>query len=488
MTSSSHLAPARPGFSIAIVDDDPSVRGLMRLWLEREGYTVHEHTGGTRLLAEGASEAGVICLDLGLDDVPGLDLLQHLRARDPEVPIVVVTAERKVDVAVQAMRSGAYDYVVKPLERDRFVQAVKRAVERRELTLKVKNLRYELDERNIFRTVVGRSAPMQELARQVDRVLESDVAVCVLGESGTGKELVARAIHMSGHRGDGPFVAINCASIPASLHESELFGHEKGAFTGATAVHHGRFEQANGGTLFLDEIGEMSPATQAGLLRTLQERTIRRVGGVHEIPVNVRIVCATHRNLQEEVRAGRFREDLYFRIVVYPIHMPPLRDRPDDVPLLVAHFLKSFASDVGREVTRVTTDAMEALSRYRWPGNVRELQNAVHRAMLACEGAEIGIAHLPPSVREYDLPQVTRSVLAPRDSRFSDEESSDVLPLREIERRAVAQAMRVAKGNVAKAAKLLGMGRATLYRRIAELESSEPNVDRELQRVPARGA
>jgi DNA-binding NtrC family response regulator len=306
---------------------------------------------------------------------------------------------------------------------------------------------------------------------QVERVVESDVTVCIYGESGTGKELVARAIHTGGPRQLGPFVAINCAAIPASLQESELFGHERGAFTGATQLHRGRFEQAHGGTLFLDEIGEMNSATQASLLRTLQERTIRRVGGSEEIPIDVRIVCATHRDLRAEVAARRFREDLYFRLVVYPIRVPALRERRDDIPLLVGHFLRELRGDVGREVSRINPETLDALARYPWPGNVRELMNVVHRSMLACRGDQIEIADLPSDVRKYAsraTPDPKNGVAAQRAQATETEE--EIITLRELERQAIARALRRTRGNVGQAARLLGIGRATLYRRLATLE------------------
>jgi DNA-binding NtrC family response regulator len=270
-------------------------------------------------------------------------------------------------------------------------------------------------------------------------------------------------------------VAINCAGIPESLQESELFGHERGAFTGATQMRRGCFEQANGGTLLLDELGEMSLQTQASLLRTIQEKTIRRVGGSSEVPVDVRIVCATHRDLRAEVEAGRFREDLYFRLVVYPIHLPPLRGRLEDIPTLVGHFLRSLSKDVGREVHAISPEALEALARHNWPGNVRELQNVVHRSLLACRSDEITLADLPPDIRELALPAIlpTVHVNGLNGHRFQQEPSEDdIVPLRELERRAIQRALRATHGSVGRAAKLLGIGRATLYRRIATLDLS----------------
>jgi DNA-binding NtrC family response regulator len=295
--------------------------------------------------------------------------------------------------------------------------------------------------------------------------------VCIFGESGTGKELVARAIHQGSNRRRGPFVAINCAGIPESLQESELFGHERGSFTGATQQRRGCFEQANSGTLLLDELGEMSLTTQASLLRTLQEKTIRRVGGSSESPIDVRIVCATHRDLRVEVDAGRFREDLYFRLVVHPIHRPPLRERLEDLPLLVGHFLRTLEVGVGREVKRISPEALDALQRHRWPGNVRELQNVVHRSLLACRGDEITLADLPSDIRNAVLPPLPPTNGKAQNGEYARDD--EILPLRELERRAIQKALRATQGSVGKAAKLLGIGRATLYRRIATLDLTQ---------------
>lgn len=459
---------------VSIIDDDPTVRRLMRFWLEKEGYQVIEHASGQSALKYSGEMPATVCIDLGLDDVPGLEVLRHLKAKDPELSLIVVTAQRELDTAVEAMRAGAYDYVTKPLERERLLLAVGRGIERRELVSNVRRLKTALSEQHTEHPIVGRSPAMLELSRQISHVLDSDVAVSVFGESGTGKELVARAIHQGGARKSGPFVAINCAAIPHSLLESELFGHERGAFTGATQTRRGRFEEADRGTLFLDELGEMSPSTQASLLRTLQEKKIRRVGGSVEVPTDARIICATNRDLRAEVEAGRFREDLYFRLVVYPITVPPLRSRVEDIPLLVGHFLQALRNDVGRDVQRISPEALEALTRYRWPGNVRELQNVVHRCMLASRGHEITLAELPHDVRAFALPTLTHHhtpngtpiplSIAPT--------ATDIVPLQELERRAIERALRATSGSVGKAAKLLGIGRATLYRRIQSMSLS----------------
>lgn len=457
-------APLRHAGRIALVDDDAFTRRLMRGWLEASGWSVLEFASGTSLLEEMPDDVSAVCLDLELGDIAGLHVLQHLRTHDPDLPVLVVTAERELETAVECMRAGAYDYLAKPLDRPKLTESIARALSRYEAAVAIRSQRASTEP-----SFVGRSASMQSLWQQIERVLESDVTVCVFGESGTGKELVAQAIHARGRRRRGPFVAINCASIPAALQESELFGHERGAFTGAVGAHRGRFEQASGGTLFLDELGEMSASTQAALLRALQERKIRRVGGTTEVPIDVRVVCATHRDLAAEVKAGRFREDLYFRLVVYPLQVPPLRERLDDIPLLIGHFSQLLKADAGREIHRVSADALDALTHHHWPGNVRELQNVVHRAMLACDGDQIELSHLPLELRAASLPSIAARPQAATPAQDLRREGEPVLSLVELERRAIMQALEASGGNVGKAAKLLGLGRATLYRRLASL-------------------
>jgi len=469
--------PPTSGDVVALVEDDPVARRLTKAWLEGAGYTVAEYDSAQSIRDYAGPLPSVACVDLGLEGASGFDVMSYLRDRDPELPTIVVTAERAVDTAVAAMRAGAYDYLTKPVDRDRLLHSVRRASERRRLVDRVKNLQSVLGEGSVLDSIVGSGSAMRELSRQVERVLESDVGVCLHGESGTGKELVARAIHKGGPRQHGPFVAINCAAIPASLQESELFGHERGAFTGATQTRLGCFERARGGTLLLDEIGEMSPATQAVLLRTLQERTVRRVGGSQEIPVDVRIICATHRDLRSEVDAGRFREDLYFRLVVYPIQLPPLRSRIEDLPLLTEHFLEKLRARSGHGVKRVSARALEVLSRHSWPGNVRELENVIHRSVLACRGDEIDEADIPPDLRPKDVPTLAARAPA-EDAMLGDDDN--VLTLRELEQRAIKKALKLTRGSVGRAAKLLGIGRATLYRRLAELDLAPETAPRDV--------
>jgi len=436
---------------------------LVSKWLNTAGYEAISYPTGQALLRD-TSPVDVVCVDLNLEDMDGVALIEQLHARDPELPTVVISSNRDIKVAVSAMRAGAYDYLTKPLDRNQLVHSVNRAAERRSLISQMRALESELSQQRVMREVVGESTPMVEVGRHVARVANSELTVCIFGESGTGKELVARAIHDAGPRANGPFVALNCAAIPPTLQESELFGHERGAFTGAVQRRRGCFEEAQHGTLFLDEIGDMAPSAQASVLRTLQERTIRRVGGTDEVRVDVRIVCATHRELSDLVDAGNFRQDLYYRLLVYPIRLPPLRQRRTDIALLVRHFLRKHV-DTG-ELPRVDAAVLEHLSEYSWPGNVRELENVVRRLLLSCAGNAIKVADLPPQLRG-DVPAATDGDVASSAQSGGLFHGDEVTPLAELELMAVRHALRVTQGNVTKAAKLLGIGRATLYRRMS---------------------
>lgn len=462
---------------VAIVEDEPSIRRVIRTRLEREGYIVEEFVRGGDLVNRGGDGLSAVCLDLGLGegDLGGMGVIQHVQASSPDLPIIVVTGQSDIESIVSVMRAGAYDFVSKPIDTQRLLLAVNRAIERTTLSRRVAELTRELDSARTSRALVGESAPMRALLETIRRVVDSDVAVCILGESGTGKELVARAIHAGGRRSRGPFVAINCASIPEHLQESELFGHEKGAFTGATQTHRGRFEQAEGGTLFLDELGDMSATTQVKLLRAIQEKCIRRVGGTVDIATNVRLVCATHRDLELAVRNGAFREDLYFRLMVYPIEVPPLRERIEDVPALVAHFIRTFRADVGRDIAGITSDALDALVAHKWSGNVRELQNVIHRAMLTSDSNRIELKDLAPALRKPVLPPLPTTEVVQSDAA-SPRRRLPTLVLRDLERSAIQAALEQTKGRISSAAKLLGIGRATLYRRLVEagMDVSDP--------------
>jgi DNA-binding NtrC family response regulator len=437
---------------VAIVDRDAHARASIERQIDDLGCKAVHHDSVDALLGQGEDPIALACLSLG--DRQLLEHIGFVRARYPLLPIVVLAAQPSIEWAVEAMRSGANDFIPKPLDLTRLSASIARLLRQRAPN----------DAPQGASAIVGESAPMRELARHIERVASSDVVVCLRGETGTGKELVTRRIHELGPRRRGPFVAVNCAAIPSQLQESELFGHERGAFTGAVAARRGRFEQANGGTLFLDELGEMSPSTQAVLLRVLEERKVQRLGGTSEVPVDIRVICATHRDLEAEVAAGRFRQDLYFRLNVYRIDLPPLRRRLEDIPALVEHFLER-APDLAEQSAGLSAPALELLRNYTWPGNVRELQNAVRRAALSAGRRQIEPADLPPSIVRAVSP--ASRVAAP-----ALEDDEPLLPFREIERRAILRAMKASGGNVEKAAKALGLSRATVYRRLVEFATS----------------
>jgi DNA-binding NtrC family response regulator len=389
---------AAPMPRLLVVDDEPGVQESLRM-LFKDSCDVRIADGvDAALELLDRAPPDLVLLDLVMPGRSGLELLRAMPAHECKAPVVVLTATARVDSAVLAMQLGAVDYVTKPFEIDALRLKVRGLLERVALEREVARLRDEVEGRARLGRLVGKSPRMQEVFRTVERVAPSRATVLVLGESGTGKELVARAIHELGPRGDGPFIAINCAAIPDTLIENELFGHERGAYTDARERKAGRFEAASGGTLFLDEIGELSPAVQAKLLRVLQERSVQRIGSNESLAIDVRVVAATNRNLERDVAAGRFREDLFYRVNVVPISLPPLRDRPEDVGLLAEQYLARARSEGARGPARLTATALAALERYSWPGNVRELENALERAMAFAEGEAIALADLPEGV------------------------------------------------------------------------------------------
>jgi DNA-binding NtrC family response regulator len=437
-----------------VIDDDEAVRELLRYIVGKAGYEVEVFASGAEVLACADELPEAVLLDLMMPEVNGVAVLKELRRRSPDLPVVILTAVNDVRQAVEVTKLGAYDYLVKPVDQDRLLTILRHAMSHRTLEREVARLKGELGERYHVRNIVGSSTGMRRVYDQIEKVVDSDISVFVSGESGTGKELVAKAIHYGSLRSDGPFVDVNCAAIPEGLQESELFGHEKGAFTGAVSSHPGKFEQGQGGTLLLDEVGEMSPSAQARLLRVLQERSLQRVGGTRRIELDVRVISASNRDLAQLVRDGSFRQDLFYRLVVFPIHLPPLRDRRGDVPLLVEHFVGKYATDAGRRL-RLHPRAMERLIAHDWPGNVRELENVIHRTLLVTMGPEIKVEDLPPELGEAGefLSRV-------------EEVETDLLSLEELERRAIRRALDACDGNLSDAARRLGIGRSTLYRKL----------------------
>jgi len=382
---------------VLVVDDDASLRRIIEYNLAEEGYSVATaDSAEDALRALSRTTFDLVLTDIKMSGMDGMDLLRRVKRDAPETQVIVITAFGTIEMAVEAMKAGAFEYVTKPFNRDELKLTVRKALRVKSLEIENVRLKQEVTRRFGFENIVGDSAPMQRVFRLVEKVADTDAPVLITGESGTGKELVARAIHYRSRRAERPFLAVNCAAIPRELLESELFGHVKGAFTGAVRDRAGKFEEARGGTLFLDEIGELPVDLQAKILRVLQEMEVTPVGANHVVRVDARIVTATNRDLEEEIEEGRFREDLYYRLAVVPIAMPSLRERPDDIPLLVAHFLKALASGAG---VRVTPEAMEALQTYSWRGNVRELENTVERILILRESDTIDLPDLPEKIR-----------------------------------------------------------------------------------------
>ncbi len=439
---------------LLVVDDDvAAVESLREIFL-REGFEVRTASSGEEgLEILRGEEFGVVLADLRMPGMDGMDLLRAVKALRPDTEVVIMTAFGTIERAVEAMREGAYDFVTKPLKRPLVVRSVTRACEKASLKAENQALREELEAVTGDRNLVGTSAAMRRVHDTIAQVAQASTTVLVLGESGTGKELVARAIHRRSRRNRGPFVAINCAAIPVTLLESELFGHERGAFTGAFARREGRFRLADGGTLFLDEVAELDPLIQAKLLRVLQEGEFERLGGTQTLRVDVRVVASTNKNLLEMARAGRFREDLFYRLNVISITLPALRERTEDIPLLAQHFLSRFAEKNRKEVRTITREAMELLSAHDWPGNVRELENTIEHAVVLSRG---------DTIRVEDLPDLVAS----------DASAKQYLtiqlgtPLDEIEQQVIQQTLRLTRGNKRLAAQLLGIATRTIYRKL----------------------
>ncbi len=456
---------ARPGRFLVVEDNDTLRRGIARALCEGFGAVDEEAAGDTavvRLLDPGTTPYDVIVTDLRLPGAGGLEVLEAARARDQRSAVILMTAYGTIDAAVEAMRRGAFDFLQKPFELEHLEVRVAKALEHGRLLREVTHLREERAARFVPAHIVGNSDALQRALALVRKVASSRATALVTGETGTGKELVAGMIHGLSARADGPFIKVNCAALPETLLESELFGHERGAFTGADRTRIGRFEQAHGGTLFLDEIGDMASSTQAKLLRVLQEREFSRLGGSRPLRVDVRIVAATNRNLEREMRAGRFREDLFYRLNVIRIAMPPLRERPDDVEALAAHFALHFASEMGRSERRLSLAAIARLRAHAWPGNVRELRNVIERAVLLADGERI-------EVSDVDVAD------APEPELGAQASPSRGLSMREVERSLVLSALARAGFVQKDAAELLGVSRRKLNYMVQRMGITHPS-------------
>jgi DNA-binding NtrC family response regulator len=439
---------------ILVVDDETNIRTALAKILEKSGYSVVAVASGDAALGLLQDTTfDLVVTDLKMVGVSGLEVLQAVKQLHPDSEVIVLTAYGTIESAVNAMKIGAYDYVTKPLDPERLTHLVAKALEYKTLRQEVRQLREQAAVKSAFEHIVGRSLPMRAVYEKVRQVSPTMATVLITGESGTGKELVARAIHNCSPRKAGPFVVLNCGALPETLLESELFGHERGAFTGALTTKLGRIEQADGGTLFLDEVSEMSPKTQVDFLRVLQEREFRRVGGSKVITVDPRFIAATNKDLEEAVRAGKFREDLYYRLAVVPIVLPPLRERSEDIPLLATVFLREFYAQYGRPETRLSAAALQALREYAWPGNVRELRNLVERLVVTVQARVIRPVHLPSTILTGEHPE--RSVTMPLG-----------IPLAVIEEQIIRRTLNELTSHRERAAKLLGISPRALHYKI----------------------
>ena len=448
---------------ILVVDDEKNTReGLARAL--RGEYEVAEAENGLRALEWLETQAAdVVLSDLRMPGLDGMALLARLLARDPRPVVILLTAYGNIETAVEAMRRGAYDFLAKPVNLDRLELLLKRALGERRLDAENQRLKAQLDAKFGFENIIGASPAMQEVFQTIRQVAPTRATVLIQGESGTGKELVARALHQCSPRAQGPFVPVHCAALAPTLLESELFGHEKGAFTGAVERRRGRFELADGGTLFLDEVGEIDPALQVKILRVLEERKFERVGGTETVEVDVRLVAATNRDLKKRVEEGVFREDLFYRLYVVSLTLPPLRARDGDIVLLAQHYLKALAAENGKALKGLTPEAMDALTAYAWPGNVRELRNVIERMVVLSHGDRLGVRDLPANLRAA--------------AGHGGAGARPGTALRDAERQLIEEALRRHKGHRTRAARDLGISRRTLHRKLNEFGLRTPKED-----------
>jgi len=442
---------------VLVVDDEENIRNLLSQILRQEGFEVETASdGATGLRKASSGEFDLVLLDVRIPEKDGMEVLREIRREDPGAVVMIVTGYATLEMAVEAMRHGAFDYISKPFKKDELVVKVRRALEHEQLREENRKLHEELRARFKFEGIVGTSPKMQEVLRVAAAVAPTDATVLIYGETGTGKEILARSIHYQSPRAHGPFVAINCGAIPETLLETELFGHEKGAFTSAVGSRVGKFEAADGGTIFLDEVGDMSPAMQVKLLRVLQERTFERVGSNKPVRVDVRVIAATNKDLRQAIRDGRFREDLFYRLSVVPIELPPLRERVEDIPLLAQHFLEKYRQKYGKAVTGFTPQAVRKMRRYPWPGNVRELEFAVERAVILARTPEIWAEDLWLGGAGGDAGEERLPSLA------------------DVERQHIVRVLQHTEWNLEEAAKVLGMSVAQLRRRLDQYGVGPP--------------
>jgi two-component system response regulator PilR (NtrC family) len=442
--------------NILVIDDEQSLLDLLSVVFKKEGYGVWAKLSaaeGFKILEK--ENIDLVVTDIKMPETDGIDVLRHVREEHPDVPVVMITAYGSITQAIETLKAGALDYVVKPFDVEELKIIVGRGLAERRLKEENLRLKRDLKERYSFENMIGKSRAMQEIYLLIEKVASTDSTVLITGESGTGKEMAARAIHLQSGRHDNQFVSINCAALPENLLESELFGHAKGSFTGAVAEKKGMFEVAQRGTLFLDEVGEMSPWTQVKLLRALQERTIRRVGGTEEIPVNVRIIAATNQDLKKRIQEGKFREELFYRLNVISFDMPPLRKRAEDIPLLVSHFLQKYCSKLGKNTKRFTPEVVGLLEAYAWPGNIRELENVIERIVAIEDRETVTVGCLP---KEIVSPQKNKI----ETQYFFEPGFSLTSHIDDLTKNYISQALMATGGSIQKAAPLLGLSYRTM--------------------------
>ncbi|MCL2271712.1 MAG: sigma-54 dependent transcriptional regulator [Treponema sp.] len=445
------------GFRLLVIDDEKNIREGLAESLAGDGYDIvcaENGDEGWKIFSGG--DIDLVITDLKMPGFSGEEIMRRILSREPGFPVIILTGHGTIEQAVNAMRDGAWDFLSKPVDLDHLSLKVKRALENRELYFKHRRMEEELERRNQFKSIIGNSRNMRDVFNTIKKAAPTKASILVTGESGVGKELVADAIHELSPRKDMPLIKVHCAALSASLLESELFGHEKGAFTGALARRKGRFELASGGTLFLDEIGEIDQNIQIKLLRVLQEKKFERVGGEQTVESDVRIIAATNKDLKTEIEKGNFREDLYFRLNVVTINVPPLRERKDDIPLLAAAFMKEFAQENGKTISNINEKARSRLYAYEWPGNIRELRNCIESAVVMCQSSVITMDDLPPALRDA-----------------SDEGWIRIrqgLSMEECEKIIIQETLSSCKGNKTKTADILGIGRKTLLRKLGEYE------------------
>jgi DNA-binding NtrC family response regulator len=446
-------------FQILFVDDDQQILEIVSAYLSRFGYLVDTASNGNIAIEKvQQKDYAVVFTDLIMPEISGLDLLRLVKRSNPATEVVIVTGYGTIESAIEALKLGGYDYLQKPINFERLKILIERIIEKRKLLIENIQIRQRLKDRFSFDQMVGKSPKMQQIYEIIDRISTGSPTVLIQGESGTGKELVANVIHQNSVRRDKPFIPVNCGAISEGLLESELFGHIKGAFTGAIKDNIGLFKAADGGTIFLDEIAEVPPALQVKLLRALQERKIRPVGDTREFGIDVRVIAATNKVLEKAIENKSFRKDLYYRLNVISIHLPPLRDIKEDIPYLVQHFMKKFSQETSRQVIRISPDALDLLMRYNWPGNVRQLENIIERAFALGDGDTVSVSDLPSEIRDMD-----------RLSTIDD----TCLNLVENEKVLITRALRQAKGNKAEAAQLLGINITTVYRKMEKYRISD---------------